>query len=237
MKKVLKTMTLALTVVVLASCNKVTTEGVTRITYYPSVSILGDATILWPQGTAFVDPGCYAEKQGEDITSQVQITGLPDVSKPGIYTITYSATNEDGFSATAKRTVFVYDVTLSDLESGIYTVSASSYRQVIATGATVAYGRDFDITIIQVAPGKFYVSDLFGGWYAQRANYGANYEMNSNVRLNSDNTFDLLDSYNNGWKDGMSAFANATYDPATQTIYWEAEYVGSYTFYQTITKK
>jgi hypothetical protein len=234
---IIKIMAIALATVTFASCDDETTAGYDRITYYPSITVLGDATILWPKGVAFADPGYYAEMQGEDFTSQVQLAGLPNVNKPGAYTITYSAVNADGFSASAKRTVYVYDTTPTDLASGIYTVSAGSYRKVVSTGAQVAYGSAFDIIIIQVEPGVFYVSDLFGGWYAQRAGYGSRYEMNSYVELYDDNTFELLDSYNAGWGDGMSDFYDASYDPATATISWAPEYVGSYIFYQTITKK
>jgi hypothetical protein len=237
MKKIIYSLFLFCSLIVFVGCEGITSEDPSKITYFADIKLDGDVTVLWPLGEAFVEPGYSAEMQGEDITSQIKVTGLPNTNEAGIYTITYSAINADGFPASVSRTVFVYDPTPSVLESGFYTVNKSSYRKVLSSGVTVAYGSDFDIAIFQVEPGVFYVSDLFGGWYAQRAGYGSSYEMNSYVALNDDNTFELLDSYNAGWGDGMSEFYDATYDPETATISWAPEYVEAYIFYQTITKK
>lgn len=43
-----------------------------------------------------MEPGYYAEMNGEDITESVQIKGSVDVNTPGIYNLVYAAYNEDG---------------------------------------------------------------------------------------------------------------------------------------------
>ncbi|GHU66051.1 hypothetical protein FACS1894123_12040 [Bacteroidia bacterium] len=220
----------------LFSCDK-DTEGLSKVTYYCDLTLKGSATELVPLGGTYNEPGWEALENGEDISDAVVVSGTVKTDVAGLYKLTYKINNSDGFPTIATRQVVVCDATPSPVESGIYTVTSSSYRHVIATGVEVAYGRNFEILIYQKEPGVFYVSDLFGGWYAQRAGYGANYEMNSHVALNDDNTFELLDSYNAGWEDGMSDFYDASYDPATATISWAPEYVGSYIFYQTITKQ
>jgi hypothetical protein len=236
MKLLYKYGLLILPILFLFSCEK-ETEGLSRITYYCDLNLKGNATEIVPLGSTFTEPGWEASENGVDVSNAVVVTGTVNTNVAGLYTLTYSAINADGFAKTVKRQVVVCDDTPSPLESGIYTVSKGSYRHVIATGVEVAYGRDFEILIYQEEPGIFYVSDLFGGWYAQRAGYGTAYDMNAYVLLNDDNTFELLDSYNAGWGDGMSDFYDASYDPATATISWAPEYVGSYIFYQTITKK
>lgn len=91
------------------SCNKdKETEGIGRITYYPIVEILGDRTIVADAGEgAFEDPGVKITLN--EVEVDPTIDGEVDLSTPGIYTITYSAENEDGFSASDTRTVVVVD--------------------------------------------------------------------------------------------------------------------------------
>ncbi|GHT06364.1 hypothetical protein FACS189440_18480 [Bacteroidia bacterium] len=236
MKRIYKYSLLMLSAMFLFSCEK-ETEDISKITYYCDLTLKGNATELVPLGGTYNEPGWEASENGEDISDAVIVSGTLNTNVAGLYKLTYKVNNSDGFPTIATRQVVVADATPSPLVSGLYTVTGSSYRKVISTGVTVAYGRDFEILIYQLSPGRFYVSDLFGGWYAQRAGYGAAYEMNSEVKLNADNTFDLVKSHNAGWGDGMSDFYDASYDPATATISWAPEYVGSYIFYQTITKQ
>jgi len=74
--------------------------------------------------------------------------------------LVYSVLNEDGFPKTAARQVVVYDATPSAMASDVYDISPASNRN-----GTTIYGGAFTILIYQISPGKFYVSDLFGGYY------------------------------------------------------------------------
>lgn len=60
----------------------------------------GDEKIVIEKGQPYVEPGYYAEMNGEDITSSVQIKGNVDVNTPGIYNLVYAAYNEDDFAKT-----------------------------------------------------------------------------------------------------------------------------------------
>jgi hypothetical protein len=217
------------------SCDKDTTAGLTRITYYPVLTVLGDPVAIVDKGTSYVDAGVYAELNGEDVSDQVEVTSNVNANVSGIYSVSYKITNADGFFATASRTVIVSDPAVTTDISGIYTVDANSYRKVLATNATVTFGSAYNISLTRVASGIFFVSDLFGGWYAQRANYGAAYAMTGYIYLHADNSIELLSSHVNGWGDSLDDL-DGSYVPSN-TIEMEATYVGAYTWYLTLTKQ
>ncbi|GHT78698.1 hypothetical protein AGMMS50262_21610 [Bacteroidia bacterium] len=236
MKVLYKYCLIIASVFLLFSCEK-ETEDISRITYYVDFELNEGAVNFIQAGSSWTDPGVKATEAGVDVTDKVDVSGTVNANKVGRYVITYSAVNKDGFTASAEREVYVVDVTQSaPIQNGAYIVSGSSYRHVNSSGAEVAYGKDFEISFTQVYSGVLYVSDLFGGWYAQRAGYGSAYNMTGYLLFYPDNTLTLLYSHNNGWGDGMD-YADGTYDPATGVITLAASYVGSYVFNQTITKK
>lgn len=219
----------------LSGCKDVTTEGFTRITYFPTLEVLGDPVMIIAKGTTFVDPGVYAELKGEDVTDQVETTSNVDTNTPGIYSITYKITNSDGFSRSGSRTVYVADPTPSIISSGSYNVLAGTNRVNKNTGATTNYS-GYSITIIQTAPGVFYVTDFLGGYYDKRAGYGSNYTMTGYFKLNSDNTLSLISSHVSAWGDSLDDMYNASVDPATGKISWSALYVGYLEFNVVLNK-
>jgi len=77
------------------------------VTTYPVLSINGDEQITVAQGESFSDPGAVAKVGDEDVT--VDVDDPVDVNSPGFYTVTYTATNMDGFSVSTSRTVIVYE--------------------------------------------------------------------------------------------------------------------------------
>jgi hypothetical protein len=93
--------------------------GISTIVYFPTVSIIGDHLVIIRQGSTFTDPGVNADLGGKPVTPT--ITGSVDGTTPGIYGITYSASNPQGFSASDWRTVVVIgsDVSGNDF-SGTY---------------------------------------------------------------------------------------------------------------------
>lgn len=84
------------------------TSGISRITYYPVMELTGDAFMTISQGGTFTDPGVTSEINGEPVT--VVVTGdVVNANTPGVYTITYTSVNEEGFSVSLKRWVGVID--------------------------------------------------------------------------------------------------------------------------------
>jgi hypothetical protein len=111
MKKYLSYMVMMLAGVLLFSCQKESFNykegyvGGSKITTYPTITLAGDDYILVTKGGTFTDPGATAKAGDADVP--VTATTI-DVNTAGVYTVTYTATNSDGFSATASRHVIVY---------------------------------------------------------------------------------------------------------------------------------
>ena len=227
-KNILFTMLFALVALVMTSCSK-DSEGLSRITYYPSIELKGDSYLVWEKGVAYEEPGYTSEMNGEDVSSQVTITGNVDVNKSGIYTLTYTTTkNEDGFDASASRTVVVLD-SKSAVE-GFYMNQATSNRN------GTAYGKDYEVLVIDNGDGTVSVDDILGGWYCQRAGYGTKYAMTATLAIASDGTLTLVKSYVPGWSDGLDSL-EGSFDAATGTFNFVCVYAGSLTFTETWIKE
>lgn len=224
MKKIfLYSLMLGMSVFGLSSCNDDNDELTdSRVTYYVNLDMQGDAFVQVPIGTSYSDAGCLATENGEDVTSKIVTSGIDeiDVNAAGLYTVTYSAVNKDGFPASVSRTVAVCDPSITTDISGTWTVQAGSYR--LYNGAQTPYA-DFTVRIRRDAPGIFYVSDFLAGWYDQRAGYGSSYACRGYVQLLEDGTLVCLDSFVPGWSDSLEDF-EGSYDEATGTITWDATY-------------
>lgn len=193
-------MLFAVVALLVTSCGDKESEGKSRFTYYPTIELEGDTYLVWDKGTPFVDPGYVSTMNGEDVTAEVMISGTPDVNKSGIYTMTYTTKkNDDGFDASASRTVVVLDP--NSAVEGFYLTQPDSYRTY--NGNEVAFGNAFEILVIDNGDGTLYVDDLFGGWYCQRAGYGTKYAMGGTISLAADGTVGLISSLVPGWGDGL----------------------------------
>ena len=232
MKKLIYILSIICSITLFTSCDT-TSDDPSKITYFVDMEMNGDEILMHAKSEPFIDPGCSAILNGENITDQIVTKGSVDVNKLGLYTISYSASNEDGISKSLTRKVYVYDATESILKSGVYTTDKTSYR--LYGGATTAYG-GYNIVIYQTSPGEFYITDFFGGWYEQRAGYGSNYAMTGHFKLNEDNIIELSDSHLIGWDDSIVKMENSTYDPDTGTISWDVTYASGMLF-RVILKK
>jgi hypothetical protein len=91
-------------VVVFAGCKPDEPEA-SRPTFLPVVAVVGEELEVIVAGDEYSDPGATASENG--VTIDYTTDGAVDPNTAGVYTINYSATNSDGFSATATRTVIV----------------------------------------------------------------------------------------------------------------------------------
>ena len=213
-----------------AGCTK-TSEGVTRITYYPVLTLEGAQYVTMEVGSSFSDPGYSAIMNGEDVTDQVEVTSNLDSSKPGMYKVNYSIVNEDGIAATASRYVIV--AAAGDEIPGSYTTNPNSYRD--NGSAQAKMGGAYQVIIYPNGkPNEYVVSDLLGGWYGQRAGYVSNYELVGTIQA-KDGVVTLLGSHLIGWDDAALGFSNGTYGDGT--IHWDVVYAyDTWTFSITIVK-
>jgi hypothetical protein len=137
---------------IISSCSKdpiVSTAdrvGISKVTYYPKFTFTGNDVVSVVQGSAFTDPGIKASAGGADIP--VVTTGTVDASTVGIYTLTYTATNADGFSSTATRTVVV--------------IPSADAPGVDLSGEYMTTGGTPNATITKVAPGVYFTTNCWG---------------------------------------------------------------------------
>jgi hypothetical protein len=135
-----------LTICSLNSCNKSNfnypagTVGISKIVYFAQLSLKGSPYMSVVEGQEFADPGCTAEAGGDSLA--VTVNGSVNSSQVGIYVLTYTAVNAQGFPASVTRTVAV----LPSAEPAGVDISGSYYY--VATGGN-------NSTVTKVAPGFY----------------------------------------------------------------------------------
>lgn len=153
MKKISITISIAfLFICFFTACNKdnvvddANQLGISRITYFATLTLSGSQYMSVVMGQTFTDPGCNATAQGKPIT--VTTTGTVNTNQVGLYTLTYSAKNADGFPASTTRTVAV----LPSAELVGVNLSGSYYY--IATPTNTS-------TVTKLAPGFYSASNCY----------------------------------------------------------------------------
>ena len=209
-KNILYAMMLAVSVLGLSSCSDDTSADKSRITYYAVLEMNGDAYMTTPVGSTFTDPGCVATMAGEDVSDQIVVTGSVNTSKVGFYTLDYTVVNADGFPASASRTVAVVDKNNF----------ASAYFGESQYGSRHYYNAP--VSIFDNGDGTYTIEDILGGFYA----YGRypsylgvlDFFLDAVIKLNADNSIDLVSYGDWYWGSDVPDFLNGSYDPATGTV-------------------
>ena len=136
------------------SCNKETIVdtpeqvGISTVTYYVVITLNGPAFESIVVGQPYVDSGATAEENGQPTTYTT--SGTVDTETEGIYTITYTAVNKDGYASSATRNVAVIP------SAPLPGVDLSGTYANVASAALTA-----DISM--VAPGVYYTTNCWGG--------------------------------------------------------------------------
>ncbi len=173
MKKLLILISSALLVY---SCADDDTKNVSSVTSYPIVEVVGDAVTLVPFGDTYTDEGAIATEGGVEIpVTTTNSAGVywsaagVDTNSPDKYTVTYSATNSDGFDGTGLRDVWVANT--GDLTSNIEGLYLSSVQRVGSDSHS-----DLQYVIIRSLGGNQYeLSHAVGGYYDMGRAYGSGY--------------------------------------------------------------
>jgi hypothetical protein len=233
----------ALVALSLASCDK-DTEGLTDITYYPDLKLVGDEFMIVPVGTAFVDPGCtgllYDKNTGNsiDVTDKIIVSGADEVdpNTMGFYYVTYSAAGSDGYMASVTRTICVCDPEVTLDMGGTYETDMSASLYGAAQNPFSAYAANYGYTsqctgikFTKLAPGFYSVNDLLGGWYDQvrgfRAQYGSALGcMTGYVSLDNEGNIDLISSHIDAWGDALDYIDDASFDEGSGVSSYFASY-------------
>lgn len=210
----------------MASCND-SHDHLTdsTITYYPEFHMLGNEFEEVFLGTSYTDAGCTATLLGEDWTSQIVTTGLEDidVNVPGLYYVTYSITNKDGYVKSVTRTVAVFDPEITTDISGKYETQEGTFLQ--HSGGKIALD-GFTVNIERVVPGVFFIDEMLAGMWSQRAGYGSDYGLQGYLQLTADNHLHDLGVMVPGWGDTYDEISDIIYNPETGEITYQMVYAG-----------
>lgn len=170
---------LPLGLLALTGCRELESEDVSRTTTYPVFTFNGDETLTVEQGDEYSDPGVTAKEGETDIPIVTSVEGTYfgytgstlNTSMLDIYTITYAATNSDGFDGLISRTVYVVGQgNLTDNLEGVYTAT------VTRNGAGGAAYTDREYVFInKTGENTYELSDGIGGYYDFGREYGPGY--------------------------------------------------------------
>jgi hypothetical protein len=122
-------------------------EGISKITHYPTITVNGDQIVALPLNGTFTDAGATAKAGSADIP--VVVSGTVNTAAAGTYSISYIATNPDGFSVTGYRTVVVYSTAP---DAAAHDLSGSYLRAV--TGELAIWEK--------IAPGVYIITNPGG---------------------------------------------------------------------------
>lgn len=243
MKKIISILVVTL---LLVSCSKDDSGDVSQITYYPQFTLIGDDVIFVDKGAAFVDEGVIAKEGDTEIPYTTSITGkyrggtTIDTDVVDIYQIVYTAVNQDGFSGSIAKTVYVIET--GDLVNSI----AGLYTSTVTRNGTggAAYTNMEYVLIWQKPDNTYQISDAFAGWYSiGRAIAGSDTSGGIIVANNiATNDFTFPATLTNAYFGGVSNITGLTVNPATKklvmTTSWEAPGTPPtpYTFLATLTQ-
>ncbi len=227
------------------SCDEDSTGGVSRITNYPLIEVLGDDPVFVPQGGTYTDPGAIATEGGTEIPFTTSATGVyrgessVNTAVTDEYQVTYTATNADGFNASASRKVIVYKTgNLIDNIEGVYTCTIS--RNGVTPNA--AYQNIRYIYIWKNGDGTYEISDAFGGWYQYGRALGLGY-ITPGGTINAvnipANTFTFPGNpLSNAGFGGTANITGLTVDPVQKKLVLTCSWLAptAYTFVATLTQ-
>jgi hypothetical protein len=212
---------LILFVTTLISCTKDSTGGVSTVTNYPIITLNGDDVVYVEQGSTYVDQGAVSTEGGVEIPTETIFSNGTYYNKPGVdtsapdlYVVTYSAVNEDGFSGTALRNVWVYPPA-GDLVTSIEGLYTANILRGTAPRNNLGY-----IFIVKTGANTYSLSHGIGGWYDYGSGYGPDYAARGAVITANNipaNDFTVTDAVFPIWGN-IVVNSGFTVDPANKTI-------------------
>lgn len=149
MKKIFILILCVSTGLLFTSCDAESTDGVSKITEYANIEFEPVVTIAL--GDTYT-PTPSAEAGGVEIP--VTINGDVDTNTVGVYYVVFSATNADGFDATATQVVVVHNPSI---------VGTDVSGKIVDAGNATRTG---EITLIKGTTSIFLASDFgYGGTF------------------------------------------------------------------------
>lgn len=183
---------LTLFVAVLVSCSSDSTGDVSTVTNYPIITINGPSELVLEQGAPYVDLGATATEGGEEIpVTTTESAGTYwgkalNTDDPDIYSVQYSATNQDGYDGSAIKSILVYPPT-GDLVNSIEGV----YTSTVNRGSEFHYDLQY-IYIKKIGADLYAISNANAGFYSLGRGYGTDYAaLGATIKVNDIATNDF----------------------------------------------
>jgi Domain of unknown function (DUF5011)/Domain of unknown function (DUF5012) len=236
-----KILTLLVAAVVLGACEK-DTEGVSRTTFYPIITLNGEDEVFIEKNEAYTEPGGVALEGDSEIELDVNYSGtyftgaIPSINTAVAdkYTASYVAINKDGFPGLAARTVYVAGK--GDLVNSIEGLYTSTVVRNNASGPQ--YTNMGYVIISKVDEETYAISDGIGGYYDLGRAYGPDYAaVGATVTANNiaSDDFTFGPSFGVGAFGGEAVITSMEVDAAAKTVKFVTEWDGGpYTFVITL---
>lgn len=154
-------------------------EDESRITYFPLFEMDGESEVIHTVGEPYTDGSVTATEEGKPLQVSVQVIGdvtgysgtTVNVDVIDKYSITYSATNADGYVGTSTRTVYIAPPT-GDLVTSLEGIYLSSVQRTPSFAVIPQYTGLKYIYVWKTEDNKFEISCALGGYYFIGRNYG-----------------------------------------------------------------
>jgi Domain of unknown function (DUF5011) len=130
------------TALVMTGCKKETTADVSKTVKvsYPEITLNGSPLVILAPGATYTDAGAKLKDDVTGAITDIKPSSNPvNTAQPGLYVVTFSALNANGFEATATRLVAVAPGTGTINRAGTYKRTATGLNCVITKVAEGVY--------------------------------------------------------------------------------------------------
>jgi len=206
-------------------------------TFLPLITLEGGDVVLDCNASSYSDPGAVATAGGVELELFTDIVGSyygsSTVDGPDIYSVSYSAFNDDEIPATNFREVY-WPPCNGDLVTsiaGVYTCSMTRTPGYSTTDIGPILIRD-------MGNGVYAISDAIGGWYEHEYGYGPDYAAKGMTLTANDiptNDFTLNGSSTLPWG-GNIILSSFTVDAGNNQIEFTTEWTLGYVWEITLTQ-
>jgi hypothetical protein len=206
-------------------------EDESKITYFPEFVMEGESLVILELGESYTDAPVTATEAGEPLDVSVRVTGemsgysgtTVDVNTVDQYTITYSATNMDGFDGSVSRTVIVAPPT-GDLVTSLEGMYLGNVQRTPAFAVLPQYSNLEYIYIWKTGDNTYALSCAVGGYYSIGRAYGYDYAFQGAVITANDipgNSFSITQAMAPGFGN-VADIGEFVVDAANKVISWTA---------------
>lgn len=134
--------TILVALLIFTSCKKDTSDNVSKIVKvsYPEITLNGNDLAVVAVGASYTDAGAKLKDDITGAVSDIQPTSNNvNTAQPGLYVVTYSASNSNGFTTSATRLVAVTSVNNPINRAGTYLRTATGINCYITKIANGVY--------------------------------------------------------------------------------------------------